>query len=698
MADLVRAQPRGASSLVSAMGVGIGSTSLTVPSPSTVTPTLDELAVAYWKAKGYPGNGPLHDPSGNDHDATLGSVGEAGLTGDYLSLPGVDDDNAETLDSAALSVAGDIDIRLDLAKDSYSGSDDSPLSKRQGSGTEEAYGVRIDNATPKLWWSADGSAVIQKDATAGMSGLSARDRVHVRVTLDVDNGAAGNDVKFYWRNVANAAANALSSDSNWTQLGSTVTTASTTSIFDGNLSVVIGSLRDGSGYGPFGGKIYRVMIYDGISGTVEFDADFTTQTAGATSFTEDSANAATVTINQSGAESNDPLFLAYSTDGEQYLYLPGTANDNATTTDQPQFAITDNMKVRVRLKVDDYNQTQSIVTITNTGDNKGYDFLFWSNSIRLSYNTDGTYPGWVHPVSAAHGVTAGTPHWFEAEFIDGDVTFREGATEAGLTLIDTVLNASTTVTPGTGGVGIAKVGNHGVDTVPMVIYEVKIYDDGVLVYHAHTADAAEPFATFTERSANAETVTINRAASGKKATVVDRDMFLLGTDDYLEIADHADLDFALADPMTVIFAGRTYDVSSASNPGLISKGIVFNGDGVAGWVLHREWSGDTPRLRLQDGTNTTTAVGPAMVAGEAFAVAGQRNRTDDEASVFKDGVEGTEVTDAMTGTLANAIAVRIGNYAPGGSLYFDGEFHGAAIFRTALSDAEILAAGLELLA
>jgi hypothetical protein len=50
--------------------------------------------------------------------------------------------------------------------------------------------------------------------------------------------------------------------------------------------------------GPLTGRIYRAIIKDGIDGTTVFDADFTQVASGATSFSESSSNAATVTINQ----------------------------------------------------------------------------------------------------------------------------------------------------------------------------------------------------------------------------------------------------------------------------------------------------------------------------------------------------------------------------------------------------------------
>jgi len=219
----------------------------------------------------------------------------------YLSLPGEDGDNASTPDSAAVSVTGDIDLRVDMAADDYTVAENTVFGKSQGFGTGEAYYTRVTGATPRMGWSEDGvTLTYDKSATTAMTGLSAEDRIHVRITLDVDVGGTDSDLNFYWRNVAAAEANALDSDSNWTQLGTTVTQGAITNIFDGDLALIVGNMKINGGFGNFAGKVYRAMIYNGISGTIAYDARFDQEDAGTTSFDESSVNAATVTINQSG--------------------------------------------------------------------------------------------------------------------------------------------------------------------------------------------------------------------------------------------------------------------------------------------------------------------------------------------------------------------------------------------------------------
>lgn len=78
---------------------------------------------------------------------------------------------------------------------------------------------------------------------------------------------------------------------------------------------------------PTNGSIYRAQIYNGINGTLAFDANFTTAPKLATSFTESSSNAATVTVNstgQYGARISGARDLVNMTAANQPIYSVGS--------------------------------------------------------------------------------------------------------------------------------------------------------------------------------------------------------------------------------------------------------------------------------------------------------------------------------------------------------------------------------------
>lgn len=97
----------------------------------------------------------------------------------------------------------------------------------------------------QLLWTPDNSTNINKISTVAVP-FTGTNAGWVRATLDVDNGASGNDLKFY-----------TSTDGiTWTQLGTTVTTAGVTSIYPATVAYQLWagtyswvSVRDAQLYG-----------------------------------------------------------------------------------------------------------------------------------------------------------------------------------------------------------------------------------------------------------------------------------------------------------------------------------------------------------------------------------------------------------------------------------------------------------------
>jgi hypothetical protein len=260
-------------------------------------------------------------------------------TAKNLYLPGIaaSANNATSPDSAALDITGDIDIRAKIAMDSWTDAGFPSFINKNGTATtQRSYGLGINSGTVYLAWSPDGTSTneIRKDATTTV-GLSAGTTKWIRATLDVDNGASGNTVTFY-----------TSDDgTSWTQLGNTVTTAGTTSIFSGTGTITIGGNLSTSN--QFRGRFYRAQVYNGIGGTLAFDANFETSitSVSQTTFTESSANAATVTINRSGSTYRS---AGITTSG--YLYPGATNTFTASATDFLNFEANQSFTVMAILR------------------------------------------------------------------------------------------------------------------------------------------------------------------------------------------------------------------------------------------------------------------------------------------------------------------------------------------------------------
>jgi len=179
----------------------------------------------------------------------------------YLLLPG-GANYASTPDTVGNSVVGDIDIRVRLSADDWTpAAIQYILAKYAALGTGSyLFYLNSGGGTLGFSWVLAGVSYGANSSVAptAVDGNA----IWVRVTLDVNNGAAGRDLKFY------TSADGVT----WVQLGTTVTQAGVTSIHDGADALQVGAW--GAGLSSFAGKVYSAEIRNGIGGTVvaKFDA------------------------------------------------------------------------------------------------------------------------------------------------------------------------------------------------------------------------------------------------------------------------------------------------------------------------------------------------------------------------------------------------------------------------------------------
>lgn len=249
--------------------------------------------------------------------------------------PGASGDYAWTADSAAVSVTGDIDIRVKVSLTDWTPAAISTLvAKSEATANQRSYAFSV-KTDGKLQFqnSPDGTAASLVTSASSVAPTVANGAtLWVRVTVDVNDGAGGNVVTFY----------TSSNGTTWTALGTAVTNVGTTSIFDSTALLEVGS-RDTGTTQVSAGSFYVAQVYSGIAGTLkaEFrandtyagDADFPGFATGETWTVEGSAaivgdavasrtNAQHQVLNYGDGTSN---YLMMFNGTDKPLYFDGTA-------------------------------------------------------------------------------------------------------------------------------------------------------------------------------------------------------------------------------------------------------------------------------------------------------------------------------------------------------------------------------------
>jgi hypothetical protein len=219
-----------------------------------------------------------------------------GAAGSYASTP----------DSANLSITGDIDLRVDVRTGDWTPATPRVLaSKWATTGNQRSWLLRLETSgVLTFFWSNNGTAENFHSSSAAPT-PDATGRLAVRVTLDVDNGAAGRTMRFY---------TAASIDGSFTQLGTDQTSAGVTSIFDSTAAVAVGGVGTSGVLGSSSdwlGRILGMELYQGIAGTIRADVDLDDEEAtgsDGSSFADGQANTWTL---QGDASIVDPAVRAY---------------------------------------------------------------------------------------------------------------------------------------------------------------------------------------------------------------------------------------------------------------------------------------------------------------------------------------------------------------------------------------------------
>lgn len=214
---------------------------------------------------------------------------QAGET--HLDLDGGEANTATTPDTAALNVAGDIDLRVEFTGDVYN----NPATQNligKWDGVSGGYLLQLSTTGQlRLRWGI-APATFRFNTVALPPALPRR--VALRAELDVDNGAGGHNVRMYW---------APSLAGPWTRFDLGVPTVGTTLITTTSapLSIAPTTPTSSTPGVPLDGEIHGAEVRNS-SGVVVASPDFTAQASGTTSFTDSTGK--TWTVNGSAEITN----------------------------------------------------------------------------------------------------------------------------------------------------------------------------------------------------------------------------------------------------------------------------------------------------------------------------------------------------------------------------------------------------------
>lgn len=190
----------------------------------------------------------------------------------YFNFTGASPSIASQLTN--LTVSGDLDMAV-LFQRSNTTQVGTLMARANGVGTIYSFHWGIDTSgglRMTYRWSTNGTntgIVAAKTVAAASIPLVSNVPIWFRVTHDVDNGASGNDVRFYWAQYNGTTA----VPTTWTQMGSTQNTAGTTAIVNVAAAISTGTAAAGAAAMSAGVRIYRSYIRDGIDGPMILDFD-----------------------------------------------------------------------------------------------------------------------------------------------------------------------------------------------------------------------------------------------------------------------------------------------------------------------------------------------------------------------------------------------------------------------------------------
>lgn len=240
----------------------------------------------------------------------------------------------EIADSSTTSITGDIDVRVKIDFHGNALTTAADICGKMATAPNRSWKLSTGVVSGKITfsWTEDGTTDRSKNSSVVVpADVYNNGPVWIRATMDVNNGASGFDVNFYYG----------TDNVNWTKIGTTVTTAGATSIADTAATTqFIGRGGGALAQQPLNFSFYEMEVYGSLDGTnrvvdIDVGAIFLRETGGVTtgtSFYDDVGNTVNVVFHDSSTIVGAPRLawfngsksgadLSYHYDGTRYPKL-----------------------------------------------------------------------------------------------------------------------------------------------------------------------------------------------------------------------------------------------------------------------------------------------------------------------------------------------------------------------------------------
>lgn len=660
-------------------------------------------ALVYVDARQHDGSAYLQNLGtlGEVGDFKIGSVGRAEIRpgivgGNHMRTPGTASNWASTPDSVANSITGDIDLIARVASDVWASGANPRIISKDGGAAFSAYSFGISN-TGGLFFG------LAPDGVAGLTFVSSS------ANTAFTNGQIG-WIRVTWRQSDGRVQFFSAPDAStpvWVQLGidRSIVIAS---IFDAPMEVDIGSSNFGL-TNMYPGRIYRAQVWAGFSdagGTLRNDFNPARANLQATSFVASTGETWTVT-QTSAADTNDPTWLPFA--GSKYAYIPGPAGNYGSTPDSVANSPAGDISLYGRAYANwpDGNfcnliakcdgaafsyvlRKDGVGTLTCIVSQDGSTLKALASTVGVPFAANAT--GWVRAdIDIDNGAGGVNVNFYTQPDTGSNVIPATGWVQLGTTV--TVAGALANLFNSTTNVNIGSLDGNNLNWIGG-IYRACM---SPVVFTAPTLDfdanlSVEPHTSFV--AATGETWTLNRAAAGRKLVLVDRSLFLFGTDDYMtQLLDIDTLDIA-AGNATMLVTQRSYATPPGQTSYFAKRNIAGDNNG---WEICTNAAENDIHCIL-DATTGVYDVNPAggTSVRTGFMMMLTSILSARSAAGFNGGIGTTLTVGSDTtalDTCVNAFPVTLGCRLAGGvpNGNIDGELPAAIFVDRALSLAEVAA-------